>query len=166
MQNSLVMFTYSAFDQKYPLWANLVGEKNKIVSLNCSLISTLIWIFIFQCLCSLFLFFFSRNTPWVNLVQKIKIVSLSWNLVSRLIQISKIQKWSWLFSFQPKIPFLEKFDHPKRQTCQVRLKFVTFTNSNVKNSMVSSSFFPFLTCQFWHFEVAWLISSSFSCFFM
>ena len=159
MQNSMVMFTFSAFDQKYPLWANLVGgKKNKIVSLNCSLISRLIWIFRFQCWCSLFLFFFSRNTPWVNLVQKIKIVSLSWNLVSRLIQISKIQKWSWLFSFQPKIPFLEKFDHPKHQTCQFRLKFVTFTNSNMKNSMVSSSFFTFLTCQFWHFEVTWLIS--------
>ena len=33
MQNSMVMFTFSAFDWKYPFWANLV-QNVKIVSLN------------------------------------------------------------------------------------------------------------------------------------
>ena len=36
---------------------------------------------------------------WVILVQKIKIVSLSWNLVPKLIQISRIQLWCSLFLF-------------------------------------------------------------------
>ena len=34
-----------------------------------------------------------------NFVQKIKIASLSWNLVLRLIQVCKIQSWCWLFLF-------------------------------------------------------------------
>ena len=47
----------------------------------------------------LFTFFvFECQYPfWVNLVQKIKIISLSWNLVSRLIQICRIQWWYLLF---------------------------------------------------------------------
>ena len=36
---------------------------------------------------------------WVNLVQKIKIVSFSWNLVLRLIQICRTQWWCSLFPF-------------------------------------------------------------------
>ena len=37
---------------------------------------------------------FDRKFPfWVNLVQKIKFVCLSWNLVPRLIRISRIQWW-------------------------------------------------------------------------
>ena len=43
---------------------------------------------------------FDQTYPiWVNLVQRIKIVSLSWNLVRRLIQISKIQWCSSFFCF-------------------------------------------------------------------
>ena len=55
MQNSMVMFTYSIFDRKYPFW--------------------------------------------VNLVQKIKIVSLSWNLARRLIRVWTTQWWHSLFMF-------------------------------------------------------------------
>ena len=36
---------------------------------------------------------------WANLFQKIKIVSLSWNLIPWLIWISRIQWWCSLFSF-------------------------------------------------------------------
>ena len=36
---------------------------------------------------------------WTNLVQKIKIVSLSWTLASRLIWVSRIQWWFSLFLF-------------------------------------------------------------------
>ena len=40
-------------------------------------------------------FFLEQKYPfWVNLIKKFKIVSLSWNLVSRLFQICKI--WWWL----------------------------------------------------------------------
>ena len=34
---------------------------------------------------------------WVNLVQKLKIISLSWNFVPRLIQICRIPWWCSLF---------------------------------------------------------------------
>ena len=55
MLNSMIIFTFSVFDRKYPFWANLV--------------------------------------------QKVKIISLSWNLVPRLIRICKIQWWCSLFLF-------------------------------------------------------------------
>ena len=43
---------------------------------------------------------FDQKFPfWANLVKKIKIVSLSWNLVSRLIRICRNQWWSWFFPF-------------------------------------------------------------------
>ena len=51
---------------------------------------------------------FSRKYPfWANLVKKINIVSLIWNLVPRLIRICKIQ-WlcSLFFVFDWKYPFL------------------------------------------------------------
>ena len=41
MQDSMVMFTFSVFDQKYPFWVILV-QKNKIVSLSCNLVFRLI----------------------------------------------------------------------------------------------------------------------------
>ena len=39
---------------------------------------------------------------YANLVQKVKIVSLSWNLVARLIQIYRIQWWCSLFVLNQK----------------------------------------------------------------
>ena len=36
---------------------------------------------------------------WANLVQKIKIVSLCWNLAPSLIWICRIQWWCWLLPF-------------------------------------------------------------------
>ena len=36
---------------------------------------------------------------WTNLVQKVKIISWSWNLVPRLIRICRIQWWCWIFLF-------------------------------------------------------------------
>ena len=49
----------------------------------------------------LFTFFvFDRKYPfWANLVQNVKIISLSWKLVSRLIRIWIIQWWCSLFLF-------------------------------------------------------------------
>ena len=82
MQNSMVMFTFSVFDRKYPYWANLV--------------------------------------------QKVKIISWSWNLVPRLIRICL---FCWLFCFRFEIPFLGKFG-PKNQNYQFKQKFDAYTNSN------------------------------------
>ena len=41
-----------------------------------------------------------KKPSWANLVQKFKIVSLSWNLTSRLFQTCKIQWWCSLFLLQ------------------------------------------------------------------
>ena len=53
---------------------------------------------------SMALFIFSvldRKHPfWANLAQKIEVVSLSWNLIPRLIRISRIQWRSSLFLFE------------------------------------------------------------------
>ena len=81
-----------------------------------------------------------RKHPfWVNLVQKIKIVSLSWNLVPRLIRTCRIQWWCAFFGFRPETPFLGKFGS-NSQNCQFKLKFGTWTNSKMQNSMVLFTF--------------------------
>ena len=61
---------------------------------------------------------------WVNLVQKLKIISLSWNFVPRLIQICEIPRRCSLFLFSTGNNFLGKFT-PKNQNCQLELKFCT-----------------------------------------
>ena len=50
---------------------------------------------------------------WVNLVQKLKIISLTWKFVTRIIQICRIPWWCSLFLFL------------KNQNCQFELKFRT-----------------------------------------
>ena len=92
----------------------------------------------------LFSFFvFQWKYPfWANLVQKIKIVTLSWKLASSLIRICRIQWWCSFFSFWLKIPFLGKFG-PKNQNYQLKLKFGTWANSNMQNSMMLFIYFVF-----------------------
>ena len=116
----MVIFTFFVFGRKYSVWDNLV-QKINIVSLRWNLIPRIIWICWIQWCCSLFSFltgntllgqiwsklsiftafmFPIRNALFcVNLVQKIKIISLSWNLVPTLIRICIIQWWYSLFSF-------------------------------------------------------------------
>ena len=60
----------------------------------------------------------------VNLVQKLKIISLSWNFVHRLTQICRIPWWCSLFLFSIGNTFFVKFG-PKNQNCQFELKFHT-----------------------------------------
>ena len=79
---------------------------------------------------------FDRKYPfWKNLVQNIKIVSSRWNSSLKLIQICRIQWCCSLFLFLCGIPFLGKFG-PENQDCHLKLKFGTYTNSNIQNSMV------------------------------
>ena len=60
---------------------------------------------------------------WVNLVQKLKIISASWNFVPRLIQIHRTPCWCSLFLFLTTgHTFLGKFG-PRNQNCQPELKF-------------------------------------------
>ena len=58
------------------------------------------------------------------------------------IWICRIQWLCSLFRFRPQIPFLGKFG-PKNQNCQVILKFGTWTNSNMPNSVALFNFSPF-----------------------
>ena len=93
-------------------------------------------------------FVFEWKYPFsTNLVQKIKIVTLSWNLVPTLIRTCRIQWWCSFFSFWSKIIFLGKFS-PNSENYQLKLKYGTYTNSNMQNSMMLFTFFewkcPFL----------------------
>ena len=92
---------------------------------------------------SMVLFFYSvfdwKYPFWANLVEKVKIISWSWNLVVRLIRICRIQ---WCNGFWVEIPYLGKFG-PKNQNCHFKLKFGTYTNLSLQNSMWCS-FFLFL----------------------
>ena len=79
---------------------------------------------------------------WANLVLKIKIDTLSWNFVRTLVRTCRIQSWCYFFCFWSEIPFLGKLC-PKHQNSHFKLKFGTYTNSNMQNSMVMFNFFVF-----------------------
>ena len=79
---------------------------------------------------------------WANLVQKVKIVSLSWNFVPTLIWTCTIQWWCSFFVFDRKCPFWANLVQNKN--CQFKLKFGTYTNSNMQNSVMMFTFL-FLT---------------------
>ena len=111
MQNSMMMFTFSVFNHKYPSWENLI-QKSKIVQSE-------IWhkdYFEYaESNCGVHFICFRLEIPflgypfWSNLVQKFKIDSLSWKLIQKLIRIWRIQ-WECLFSsFQPEVSFFWKF---------------------------------------------------------
>ena len=121
-----------------------------------------------------FVFFWCRfEIPfWANLAQKIKIVTLSWNFLPRLIWSGAVHffcfNWkypfeqilslklkfgtrnlkyaeliSWsLFSNFDQILFLSKFGS-RNQNCQFKLKFGTLTNSNMQISVVMFNFLFF-----------------------
>ena len=82
-----------------------------------------------------------KYTFWVNLVQKLKIVNLGWNLTPSLIRIRSIQ-YVCFSRFRPETSFLGKFG-PKTQNCQFKLKFGTYTNSNMQNSMMMFTYSVF-----------------------
>ena len=107
MHNSVVRFTFSVFNRKYPSWENLV-PKFKIICLNRNLMPRLIRLGSIQWWCSLFLSQGRKYLFWANFLQKIKIASLSLNFVPRLIQICRIQWWC-SFSVITKLHFLGKF---------------------------------------------------------
>ena len=87
-----------------------------------------------------------KYTFWVNLVQKIKTINFSWNLLTRLIWICRTENWDVHFSsFWLKIPLLGKFS-PKGQNSIAKFTFSVFnrkypfyTNLVQKNKMVSLS---------------------------
>ena len=90
MQNSMMLFTFHVLDQKY-LFLGKSGPKNENWQFKLKFVP-LDW----------------KYTFWPNLVQEIKIVSLSWNLVTRLIRICRINAPAHLFRFRT-ASFIQKF---------------------------------------------------------
>ena len=65
-----------------------------------------------------------KHVFWVNLVERLKIISISWNFVTRLVQICRIQWWCSLFLLSIGNTFLGNFDL-KNKICHLELKFCT-----------------------------------------
>ena len=119
MQNSVVMFTFSDFDCKYPFWVNLV-QKIKIFSLFSNLALGLIprcriqwqyWIFLLftVCCCHVTYAFQSEST------------FCGCGCGLRLWVRVQLQS---LFCFWLELPFLGKFG-PYNQNCLLNLKYGT-----------------------------------------
>ena len=123
VQNNEIFEIWKMF--KNNSWINVYYTKSKrLQSLNC-------------------LFYFDWKYHFrVNLVQKIKIVTLSGNLVPRLIWICENQWWCSLLQFLTGNTFLGKFD-PKNQNYHLKRKFFTKTNLNMRNSMMMFTFSVF-----------------------
>ena len=68
----------------------------------------------------------------VNLVQKLKIIILSWHFVPRLIQIWRIPWWCSLFLLSTGNRFLYKFDQ-KNPKLSVWAENLHMTNLNMQN---------------------------------
>ena len=82
-------------------------------------------------------FRFRPEIPFLSKIgrKKIKIVSLSWNLVPRLIRICKIQWWCSLCPFFIGSTLFGQ-TWSRNQNCLFKLKFGTSTNLHMQNSMV------------------------------
>ena len=96
--------------------------------------------------CSDIFLFGTGNTLFLGkLVQKIKIVSLSWNVVPRLILICQIKWWVHCFYFRSKTLFWGKFGL-KNQNCQFKLKlYLLLSLIQVCRIQCWCSLFLFLT---------------------
>ena len=136
-----MLFSFLIFEWKYPFWANLV-QKIKILTLSWNLVPTLIRTCRIQWWCSFFLFLI-----WNTLFGQI------WPKKSKLSVEAEISYLDWFeyaefndtihfFCFGVEIPFWGKFG-PNNQNCNFKLKFGTYTNSNMQNSMVMFIFFVF-----------------------
>ena len=153
----MMLFSFLVFEWKCPFWANLV-QKIKIVTLNLNFFFGF-WVEMpflgkfgtytnsnVQNSMVMFIFFvFDRKYPfWANLVQKVKIVSWSWNLVAFIIfqcccslfcfftgsallgQIcSKLPIFTVFFVSDQKCSFFGKFGW-KCQSCQFKAKFASY----------------------------------------
>ena len=73
--------------------------------------------------CLLFLFLIGNSLFGQIWSRKSKLLSLSWNLVPKLIRICRIQWWCSLFCFWSEMPFLGKCG-PKCLNCHLRLNLL------------------------------------------
>ena len=98
MQNSMVMFTFSVFNWKCLF--EKIGSKKSNCQFELKFRTRLTWIGrIMQKICGVHFFYFRPEKPFLGKSgQKIKTLSLSWNLVPRLIWKWGIQWW-WCLLF-------------------------------------------------------------------
>ena len=114
------------------LFGQISSKNIKIFSLSWNLGPLLIRICRMEGCCSLFRLY-TENTLFGQIWSK---NSLSWNLVPRLIRIWRIHWWCvHFFCFGMGTYFLGKFS-PQNHNCQFKLKFVTWTNSNIVSSIM------------------------------
>ena len=104
------------------------GPKTQFVCSNWKLIPQLIWIFRIQC-CFHFIFLDWKYLFWTNLVQNVKSVSLSWNLVFKLIRIWKTRWWCSVFLFL--IGSILFWELCSKILNLLKLEYRTWTNSNM-----------------------------------
>ena len=83
-----------------------------------------------------------KNLFWVNLFQKVKIISLSEIRYLHYFQYTELNSVFHLFHFRSEMSFLGKFG-PISQDYQFMLKCGTYTNSNMQNLMVMFNFSAF-----------------------
>ena len=144
------MLIFSVLDRKYPFSVKFCPK-----NWNCQLkpkFGTKTNSSMQNSMVGLTFFGFDQNYFfWANFVQTIKIVTLSWNLVPRLIEIYRIQWWSHLCC-QMEIPFFRKFGS-KIQNCFLKVKVSAKTNSNMQNSMLMFTFSVFYQKDL--FELTW-----------
>ena len=96
MQNSMILFTFFCFWVQIPFLGKF-GPKDQNYQFklkfgtgtNSNMENSMV-MFIFS--------LFDWKYPWANLLQKVKIISWSWNLVPRIIRICWIQWCCSLFS--------------------------------------------------------------------
>ena len=93
---------------------------------------------------------------WANLILKLDIVRLSWNLLPSWFEYTAFNRDVHLFFFWPKIPFFSKLDP---ESCQFKLKLGTLTNLNMQKSMVMFIFFCF-----WPSSLVQKINFAFWCY--
>ena len=122
-----------------------------------------------QWCCSCFFVFNWKYPFWANLVQKIIIFSLSWNLVLRLIRICRIQSCRSFFMFSTENTLF-------RQIWSKKSKIVNFSWNLVPKLIricaiqwwCSLFLFEAFLCKsfpkksIWHFDVTWLSSQTFT----
>ena len=83
-----------------------------------------------------------KDRLWVNLVKKSKLSVEAEIWYLRQFQDAEFSDAVHFFCFLVEISFLGKFG-PKSQNYQLKVKFVTQTNSNMLNSMMLFTFFLF-----------------------
>ena len=133
------MFIFFVFDRKYPFGASPKNQnyqlKLEFGTYTNSNMHNSIMLFSFL--------FLSGNTLFGQILSKkskLSVESEIWQL--DYFEYAEFSDAAHFFCFSVEIPFLAKFG-PQNQNSRFKLKFGTYTNSNMQNSMVMFIYFVF-----------------------